>query len=213
MKSILLVYISLFSLLMPLSAQQLDARGVMDRTTAAVSRAGGIEAGFTVHTYSKGAPERVSTGLIHLKGDKFQVNAEGTKVWFDGHTQWAYLVSSDEVNVTEPTQEELQSINPYTLLSLYKQGYRIAFGKANTYSGKPAYEVVLKASDRNKDFQRIILYVSKDNFRPLCINISQKGGDNVVIHITSYKEGQVYNDSFFTFGKEAYPTAEVIDLR
>ena len=135
------------------------------------------------------------------------------KTWFDGRTQWSYLAGSDEVNVSEPTPEELQSINPYALLSIYKQGYHMKLGKTSTYSGKPAYEVVLTASSKKQDLQCVILYVSKDSFQPLCISMSQKGGGSVAIRITSYKTGQSYNDSFFTFDKKAYPTAEVIDLR
>ena len=213
MKNILLVYICLFGLLLPASAQQLDAREILDRTTDAFRQSGGIQADFTVQTYSKGALESTSTGLIRLQGEKFLLDADGVKTWFDGRTQWSYLVGSDEVNVSEPTPEELQSINPYALLSIYKQGYHMKLGKASTYSGKPAYEVVLTASSKKQDLQCVILYVSKDKFQPLCISMAQKGGGSVAIRITSYKTGQSYNDSFFVFDKKAYPTAEVIDLR
>ena len=213
MKNILLVYICLFGLLLPASAQQLDAREILDRTTDAFRQSGGIQADFTVQTYSKGALESTSTGLIRLQGEKFLLDADGVKTWFDGRTQWSYLVGSDEVNVSEPTPEELQSINPYALLSIYKQGYHMKLGKASTYSGKPAYEVVLTASSKKQDLQCVILYVSKDKFQPLCISMTQKGGGSVANRITSYKTGQSYNDSFFVFDKKAYPTAEVIDLR
>lgn len=213
MKNILLVYICLFGLLLPVSAQQLDAREVLDRTTDAFRKAGGIQAGFTVQTYSKGTLEGTSIGVIRLQGEKFQLDADGVKTWFDGRTQWSYLSGSDEVNVSEPTPEELQGINPYALLSIYKRGYHIKLGKTNTYGGKSAYEVILTASDKKQDLQCVILYVDKDAFQPLCISMTQKGGSSAAIRITSYKSGQVYDDGFFTFDKKAYPTAEVIDLR
>lgn len=213
MKNVLLVYICLFGLLLPVSAQQLDAREVLDRTTDAFRQAGGIQAEFTVRTYAKGVLEGTSTGVIRLQGEKFQLDADGVKTWFDGRTQWSYLTGSDEVNVSEPTPEELQSINPYALLSIYKQGYHIKLGKTNTYGGKSAYEVILTATDKKQDLQCVILYVDKDNFRPLCISMTQKGGGSVAIRVTSYKSGLSYNDSSFTFDRKAYPTAEVIDLR
>lgn len=213
MKNVLLVYICLFGLLLPVSAQQLDAKEILDRTTDAFRQAGGIQAEFTVRTYAKGVLEGTSTGVIRLQGEKFQLDADGVKTWFDGRTQWSYLTGSDEVNVSEPTPEELQSINPYALLSIYKQGYHVKLGKTNTYGGKSAYEVILTATDKKQDLQCVILYVDKATFRPLCISMTQKGGSSVAIRITSYKSGQVYNDSSFTFDKKAYPTAEVIDLR
>lgn len=213
MKNVLLVYICLFGLLLPVSAQQLDAREILDRTTDAFRQAGGIQAEFTVLTYAKGVLESTSTGVIRLQGEKFQLDADGVKTWFDGRTQWSYLTGSDEVNVSEPTPEELQSINPYALLSIYKQGYHLKLGKTNTYGGKSAYEVILTASDKKQDLQCVILYVDKVTFRPLCISMTQKGGSSVAIRVTSYKSGQAYNDNSFTFDKKAYPTAEVIDLR
>ena len=183
MKNFLFVYICLFGLALPLSAQKLDAQDILDRTATAFRQAGGIQADFTVQTYAKGV------------------------------LQWSYLTNSDEVNVSEPTPEELQSINPYALLSIYKQGYHMKLGKTDVYGGKPAYEVILTASDRKKDLQCVIIYVTKDTFQPLCISMTQKGGNSVAIRITSYKAGESYNDHLFTFDKKAYPTAEVIDLR
>lgn len=213
MKNLLLICICLFGLALPLSAQKMDAKDILDRTATAFRQAGGIQADFTVQTYAKSALQGNSTGTIRLKGEKFLLDADGVKTWFDGRTQWSYLTNSDEVNVSEPTPEELQSINPYALLSIYKQGYSMKLGKAETYSGKPAYEVILTASSRKQDLQCVIIYVAKDTFQPLCISMTQKGGNSVAIRITSYKTGESYNDNLFIFDKKAYPTAEVIDLR
>ena len=55
MKNLLFVYICLFGLALPLSAQKLDAQDILDRTATAFRQAGGIQADFTVQTYAKGA--------------------------------------------------------------------------------------------------------------------------------------------------------------
>lgn len=213
MKNILLVGLCLLALALPVSAQQSDAREILERTEAAFRRAGGIEAGFTVQTYLNGALEGSSEGVIRLKGAKFVLDTEGVKTWFDGRTQWSYLAGSDEVNVSEPTPEELRSINPYSLLSVYKHGYGLKLGKNASYSGNPAYEVILTASDRKQDMQSITFFVAKDDYRPLGIGLTEKGGSSLNIRIKSYKTGQTYADSLFVFDKKAYPTAEVIDMR
>lgn len=213
MKNILLACICLFGLALPLMAQQLDAVGILDRTSDAFRKVGGVQVGFTVQTYMKGTLQDTSAGSIRLKGEKFVLDAEGVKTWFDGRTQWSYLVNSDEVNVSEPTYEELQSINPYALLSVYKHGYQVKFGKSNTYNGKPAYEVILTATDKRKELQSGILFIAKDNLQPLSISMTDRGGSRVTVSVTSYKTGQPYADTLFTFDKKAYPTAEVIDLR
>ena len=73
------------------------------------------------------------------------------KTWFDGHTQWSYVASADEVNVSEPTQEELQTLNPYAWLSLYKQGYRLKLSSVGGKQDKSVYYITMTAADKRKD--------------------------------------------------------------
>lgn len=198
----------LLALALPVRAQQPDAKDILDRTAEAFKRAGGVKIAFTVQ-----APEGSSTGVIRLKGEKFLLETEGVATWFDGRTQWSYLASGDEVNVSEPTPEELQGINPYALLSLYKQGYNLKVGKADNPRFGSLHKVVLTATERKQDLQCIILYVTKDTYRPERVSMAQRGGDTAVIIVDSYQTGEDYPDSLFVFDKKAHPTAEIIDLR
>ena len=122
--------------------------------------------------------------------------------------------SSDEVNVSEPTPEELQSINPYSWLSLYKQDYKLKVAKTGNASDDTAYKVVMNATKRSQDMQCIILYIEKGSFRPLKLSMVQRGSkDAAVVFINSYQTGKNYDDSLFVFDRKAYPTAELVDLR
>lgn len=94
--------------------------------------------------------------------------------WFDGRTQWSYLASSDEVNVSEPTPEELQGINPYAWLSLYKKDYKLKVAKIGNASDNTTYKVVMTATKRDQDIQCIILYIEKRSFRPLRLSMVQR---------------------------------------
>ncbi len=206
----LLAVNALFLVSLPVFPRQVqtEAETILNRTAEAFRQAGGIQATFTVHTR-----ESVSEGTICLKGEKFVLESAGVKTWFDGHTQWSYVASNDEVNITEPTLEECQSLNPYAWLYMYKQGYKLKMG-SNNAAGKPAYEVVMNAADPHRDLQCIILYVAKDTYRPLKISMAQRGGKDVtLIVVNDFRTGKSYPDSFFTFDKEAYPSAEEIDLR
>ena len=160
------------------------------------------------------APEGNSNGSIRLKGDKFLLETEGVTTWFDGRTQWSYLASSDEVNVSEPAPEELQSINPYSWLSLYNQDYKLKVVKVGNASDDTTYKVVMTATKRSQDMQCVILYIGKGSFRPLKLSMVQRGSkDAVIVFINSYQTGKNYDDSLFVFDKQAYPTAEIVDLR
>lgn len=199
---------SLLYLSMPVWAQRPDAKDIWTRTAQKFKAAGGIKAVFTVRT-----PEGASTGTIRLKGDKFILEADEATTWFDGHTQWSYLASSNEVNVSEPTPEELRSINPYAFLSLDEHGYKLKLGKAEHAQDNSLYEIVFTATDRKLNLQRVILYVAKDSLSPVRLSMTQRGGDTAVIIINSYRSGQTYPDSLFVFDKKAYPAVEIIDLR
>ena len=205
----LLFTVWMLFLTIPTVAQQPDARDILDRAADAFRREGSIKITFSVR-----APEGNTNGSIRLKGDKFLLETEGVTTWFDGRTQWSYLASSDEVNVSEPTPEELQSINPYSWLSLYKQDYKLKVAKTGNASDDTAYKVVMNATKRSQDMQCIILYIEKGSFRPLKLSMVQRGSKDVaVVFINSYQTGKNYDDSLFVFDRKAYPTAELVDLR
>lgn len=198
-----------FCLALPVLAQQPEAKALLDRVADTFREAGGVKIVFSVR-----APEGNSNGTIRLKGDKFLLETEGVTTWFDGHTQWSYLSSSDEVNVSEPTPEELQSINPYAWLSLYNKDYHLKLGKIGGSQDDKVYKIVMTATKRSQEMQCLILYVEKDTLRPLKVSMVQRGNkDAVVVSINTYQTGQSYPDDLFVFDKKAYPTAEVIDLR
>ncbi len=205
--SFLLICTLAFAL--PVAAQRpADAKEILERTAETFKKAGGVRIAFTVR-----AAGNSSVGTIRLKGDKFLLETDGVTTWFDGHTQWSYLASGDEVNVSEPTPEELQGINPYALLSLYENGYDLKIGKADNPRFKSLHKVVLTATERKQDLQCIILYVTKDTYRPIQVSMARRGGEAAVILIESYHTGEAYPDTLFTFDEKAYPTAELIDLR
>lgn len=191
---------------LPLVAQQ-EAKNILNRTADAFRKAGGICAEFTV----KSGGTQLATGTISLKGEKFVLETEDAQTWFDGRTQWTYLAASDEVNISEPTAEELQSINPYAWLSLPEQGYALSQGSA-TASEAGLYKVVLTAQG-SQEPQRVTLFIKKSTNLPSRISLKQRGGETVEILITSCQTGKKYPDSFFVFDKRNYPGVEIIDLR
>lgn len=193
--------------------QQAQAKAVLDKTVAAFEQAGGIKINFTVQASNKGRVIGESTGTIQLKGDKFLLTTRDVTMWFDGTTQWSYLVESEEVNVTTPTPGEMQTMNPYALLSLYKKGFSYKMGPTQQFRGKPVNEVILTATNKRQDLSRIVLYVSKDDHRPVYVVVESPNGNKSEITVTGYQAGLKYADTLFVFNKSQYPRAEIIDLR
>ena len=201
MKRTYLLVLILF-LSVSLSAQKdKQAREILDKTTNALQQAGGIRATFG----------GTGNGTLLLKGNQFYLNSGGIQSWFDGKTQWSYLESSEEVNVSNPTPEELQTINPYALLSIYKNGYNYKYAGTKSRNGKQGFEVILTPENK-QDITSITLFVSQ-TYQPLYIKVEQNNKSANEIIVTSYQTIQPLDNATFKFDKKKFPNAEVIDLR
>lgn len=201
MKRTYLLVLILF-LSVSLSAQKdKQAREILDKTTNALQQAGGIRATFG----------GTGNGTLLLKGNQFYLNSGGIQSWFDGTTQWSYLESSEEVNVSNPTPEELQTINPYALLSIYKNGYNYKYAGTKSRNGKQGFEVILTPENK-QDITSITLFVSQ-TYQPLYIKVEQNNKSANEIIVTSYQTNQPLDNATFKFDKKKFPNAEVIDLR
>ena len=101
------------------------AKSVLDKAAANISVKSGVQASFKM-SGSMGT----TSGTIAVKGKKFHATTPQAIVWFDGKTQWTYMKNNDEVNVTTPTEAQLQAINPYNFINLYKNGYTATLNKS-----------------------------------------------------------------------------------
>ena len=150
-------------------------------------------------------------GEIILKGEKFHLNSNGIQSWYDGKTQWSYSEDTQEVNISTPTPEEIQSINPYSLMQTYKNGYKCRYIGESLISGAFTYQVIL-IPEKKGDIESITLYLTKD-YLPKVIRIKPNGQPKTEILIKSCRLHQPNDDSIFTFNKRDFPDADIIDMR
>ena len=176
------------------------AKSVLDKTAAVVSNKNGIQANFTM----TGGMGDVS-GTIAVKGRKFHATTPVATMWFNGKTMWTYMKKNDEVNVSTPNESQLQKINPYNFINLYKQGYDMTMSKSDK-----AFIVHLTAQKTNK-IQELFITVDKKTYHPTQVKMLQ-GKKWTVFDISNLK-AQTLDDAKFTFNSKDFPSAEVIDLR
>lgn len=208
-KHILLILLCACTLL-PVQAQK--AQDILDKTAAKLKNSGGIEAVFEATAF-KGTTETGSAGgTIKVKGNKFKIESNSLTTWFDGKTQWTLLAGSDEVNVSTPTAAELQAINPYSFINIYKKGYTATLTKAS-YEGKSVHEVRLLATSKKSSMQKILLTIDPTTLMPLSVRFKNAKGDWTRIRVRSIKTGRKFADATFTFDPKQHPGIEVIDLR
>lgn len=212
MKKIFLLLLFVCGLQGAFAQKSTQARKVLEATESAFEKGGGVSAQFTAASFSNGQSQGSTSGTMRIKGKKFQLKTDNIITWFDGKTQWSYLKQNDEVNVSTPTAAELQSMNPYAILGIYKKGYNYSM-QEGTLRGKGVYTVHLTAQQKSNEIQEILLDVEKGSYTPYCIRFRQKNGTWTRIVVKNFKNKQKFSDSEFTFPKEAYPNAEVIDMR
>lgn len=203
------VILFLLSVLPSMAQKEAEAKKVLEQTSQAFKQSGGVEADFTLIPYMQ---EEVK-GHMQLMEECFHLKMDEMVTWFDGKTQWTYLPINEEVNVSNPTREEIESINPMAYLSLYKEGYTCQLGGKSNFNGKAVYEVTLKTEDLQKQWQNLTLYIDRTTLLPLYFKLQGEGRDYHIITISNYKQGKNWKKEHFTFNPKEYPNAEVIDLR
>lgn len=177
------------------------AKSVLDKAAATITAQQGVKANFKMKTTTGS-----TSGTIAIKGRKFYATTPQATVWFDGKTQWTYVKNNDEVNVSNPTETQLQAINPYNFINLYKRGYAYTMNS----SGQD-YVVHLTANSSDRKIKELFISVNKKTYQPKQIKMLQ-GKNWTTFDISSIKTEKMA-DNQFKFNSKDFPKAEIIDLR
>lgn len=180
------------------------ADGLLSKAAERLRSAKSVTAQFTL---SSGGSK--SSGKIILAGDRFHVSTQELSTWYDGKTQWTYSPQAGEVNITEPTPEELQQVNPFAIINAFRRGYKA------TLAGKTANTrtVLLRSSAKNADITTVTLTLNASTHYPTRIVLNMADGTRLSIDVTKVTAGGTLPASTFTFDKRRYPSATVVDLR
>ena len=146
------------------------------------------------------------TASIAIKGVKFHAHTPKAIVWYDGKTQWSYLKLTNEVNISTPTEAKRMSMNPYTFISMYKNGYTLGLNK----KGKN-YVVHMTAENNKRSVQEVYITIDKHSYTPSLIKMRQ-GSTWTNIAVSNFQARDL-PDSEFSFNAKDFPKADVIDLR
>lgn len=153
-------------------------------------------------------------GEAHIKGDKFKLEMEAMEVWFDGKTQWVFIKEVNEVNISQPTEQEIASISPIALLGMYKNGYSLEKLIETTVNGKNAYRIeMVPGTGSNRDFKSLSVAIDRATHTLVQAILTFSNDLRTQIDITKYNANYHYPDSEFTFNPIDYPGVEIVDLR
>ncbi len=204
-KYITIILTTLLAALCPASAFSAEsASDVIKRAADKLRAAKSVTA-----TYTTTAGSHTGKGSITISGDKFHISQpDDVTVWYDGRTQWSYSPATGEVNIIEPTPEEIAQINPFAIIGAFSRGYKASMLKA------PAGQKKVQLSATSRKFEIAKVTVTLDSsLLPRQLSLTTNDGKALKVNVTSIKLGGKVSASTFKFDKKKFPKARVVDLR
>lgn len=208
----LLLLLALLTLPSMGASKDKEARKILDATAAHINKAGGLSIQFTATTLMGKTNQGSVSGRMDIQGKKFVMDTAEMQTWFDGKTQWSLQTGDTEVAMTEPTGTELQAVNPYAFLDIYKRGFNYKMKQGIITNGKKGYKLFLTADNAKMEIREIYLEVD-EQLNPVRVSMRQGKRQWVRIVVDSFATGKKFADSHFVFPKSKYPETEIIDLR
>lgn len=182
----------------------INANEVLTNASKKYQKDGSISAQFTLSGVGNS-----TDGTITISGDKFHLSTPLLSIWYNGRTQWTYSAETNEVNITEPTVEELQQVNPFAIIN----SFRMQFNATLLKSANSMYRIQLTPlKSVNTSISKAIVTLNASTLYPNEIALTI---DNNIITIKTKDIKAIKNvpHKTFVFDEKKYPNAEIVDLR
>jgi outer membrane lipoprotein carrier protein len=150
-------------------------------------------------------------GSIVVSDEMYRVEMEGQIIMSDGVTLWTYLVDSEEVMVSNVSDNE-DGISPTSILTKYDEDYKSSFDNDNKYKNSEVKKVDLKTSE-DKGFQELSLIINQSKLSLESFSVYDMNGNVFTYHIIDLKPNLSLEDGTFIFKPEDHPNVEIIDMR
>lgn len=182
------------------------ATDILSRAAAKLRAAKSIEANFTL---TSSANAGLVKGSILMSGTKFRILTPRYTSWFDGSTQWVLNAVDKEVNISTPTDQELQMVNPVMVLNKFSKEYSATLLK----SPKTQRVLRLSAKQKDADIRQAVVTLNAASLMPQAITLTASNGTTVTVKFAGIKTGSALADTYFRFSPTQYPDVDIIDLR
>ncbi len=207
-KIIAILLLALFSANLSSAQNGRDAEAFLDKAIDRLQRSTGVTASFTLRGDSRNA--LCLKGELKMKGKKFYLRTQDMTTWYDGKTMWSYARNINEVNITEPSTQELISLNPYYSLSQYKKAFAVSELKS-AHSGER--RICFIPTDRNSPLSRVVVTFATATLSPIAFEITDLNKNTTHISVTDYNTKASLPAQTFIFSADQCPQADIIDLR
>ena len=185
------------------------AKEILDNVAAKYKKLTAYKASFSYNILSPIAEvDETQKGEITVSKERFLLNLGQQMIINDGKTVWTYLKEEAEVNVMNYEPEEGE-ITPNNIYTMYKKGYKYVVNDITDEE----YIIDLSPEDKDNEFFKVRLTISKDDLRIRKWKIFEKNGNRYTYTITSFEENPKLDPQTFSWNKALYPDVVINDLR
>ncbi|HBG58445.1 LolA family protein [Proteiniphilum sp. UBA1028] len=214
MKISLTLFTTLLLSLPLFSQNNAESKAILDKALGGLEASDGIRLSFKTTTLDPdGTSYYPESGVALIKGNRFKLEMGSMDIWFDGKTQWVYMKEANEVNISTPTGQEIASVSPLAMLSMYKNGYILKAPVSKTVNGTSVYQIEMTPVTGNKDFGAVTASINKKNQAVVQLILTAANGTKTQIDITGYNVNYQFEDTIFRFDTAQHPDVEIVDLR
>jgi len=213
-RNILTIAVLLITLLAHSQQPSAEARTLLDKTYASFEASKGIRLTFRAATLGNDGSEQMAmSGTAFIKANKFRLETDQMDVWFDGTTQWVLMKEVDEVNISNPTGEEITAVSPLALLGIYRNGYTLTAPVGKNLNGKKVQMIRMVPAIENKEYKEVEAAINQSSHTLVQVTLTLRNGTKQQIDISDYNANHNFTDVEFRIDKSRYPNVEIIDLR
>ena len=203
-KNVLILFIFIIAAMgMPSAVHAIEtASQVLDKCFAKLNSAPSLNVNFVLKF-----GEKTSTCTMIVEREKFRLASNEMEVWYDGMTQWTYVGASQELSITEPTDDELLESNPFTILNNYMQSYN-----CRRIDGQEL-QIELIAKNKRQAVRKAVITIDPATTLPSKLIVTMRNGQFFFVDISSIERGKSLPESTFIYDEKKYPAKEINDLR
>ena len=205
MKKIVFLFFALFPLV---AVAQGCAEALLEKAVAVIKSDAAVQMDYDYTVYDDdGVIVYSDNGTMKLDNDRYSLVMENMKVWCDGKVQWSYMKDIDEVYITGADSEEAQNLSPLYIMEKYRENYSMAL------VDKGASAMVVLTSKEPEEVERLELVIDKETARLQGLFIYMPAQGKVEVFLNNYVAKCSFGRKEYECPVNAFPTAEIIDMR
>ena len=206
MKKIVFLFFALFPLV---AVAQGSAEALLDKAVAVIKSDAAVQMDYDYTVYDDdGVIVYSDNGTMKLDNDRYSLTMENMKVWCDGKVQWSYMKDIDEVYITGADSEEAQNLSPLYIMEKYRENYSMVLVDKGTSA-----MVILTSKESEEEVERLELVIDKETARLQSLFIYMSAQGKVEVFLNNYVAKCSFGRNEYECPINAFPTAEIIDMR